>query len=133
MAMIRCPVCNQTYDVESIIIGQNVRCAVCNKTFVAMPQTIYVLQPPQPPVAHSTPKSKGAYIACAIFLGHLGFHDFYAELHLLGFIHLGLSFLSGIASAVTGESCPGAMIMSYIWAIVEIFAIKKDGKGIPLK
>ena len=133
MAMIRCPVCNQTYDVESIIIGQNVRCAVCNKTFVAMPQTIYVLQPQQPPVAHSTPKSRGAYIAWAIFLGHLGFHDFYAELHLLGFIHLGLCFLSGFASIVTGETCPGAMIMSYIWAIVELFVIKKDGKGISMK
>ena len=82
MPMIRCPVCNQTYDVESSLIGH---------------------------------------------------HDFYAEKHLLGFIHLGLSFLSGIASAVMRESCPEAMIVSYIWAIVEIFAIKKDGKGIPLK
>ena len=129
MPTIRCPVCNQTYDVESIIIGQNVRCAVCNKTFVAMPQTIYVLQPQQSCSAPSMPKRRAAYFAWGLFLGHLGFHDFYAELHLLGFIHLGLSFLSGIASAVTGESCPGAMIMSYIWALVEIFVIKKDGKG----
>ena len=133
MPTIRCPVCNQTYDVESNIIGQNVRCAVCKNSFVAMPQTIYVLQPQQSPVAQTAPKSRGAYIAWAIFLGHLGFHDFYAELHLLGFIHLGLSFLSGIASAVMGESCPGAMFLSYIWAIVEIVLIKKDGKGIPLK
>lgn len=132
MPMIRCPVCNQTYDVESSLIGQIVRCAVCNKSFVATPQTIYVLQQ-QPPVVQPAQRNRGAYIAWAFFLGHLGFHDFYAEKHLLGFIHLGLSFLSGIASAVMRESCPEAMIVSYIWAIVEIFAIKKDGKGIPLK
>ena len=133
MPTINCPNCNQKYDVESNIVGQEVRCAICNKTFIAMSPQIYILQPQQTPTAPSVAKNRAAYIAWGIFLGHIGFHDFYAELHLLGFIHLGLSFLSGIASAVMGESCPGAMIMSYIWAIVEIFAIQKDGKGIPLK
>ena len=93
----------------------------------------YILQPKQTQSVPSNPKRRVAYIAWAIFLGHLGFHDFYAEYYLFGFIHLGLSFLTGVASAVTGESCSETMIISYIWAIIEIFVIKKDEKGIPMK
>ena len=133
MPTINCPFCNQIYNVESSIIGQNVCCTICNKTFVAKPQTIYILQPKQTQTVPSNPKRRVAYIAWAIFLGHLGFHDFYAEYYLFGFIHLGLSFLTGVASAVTGESCSETMIISYIWAIIEIFVIKKDEKGIPMK
>lgn len=35
MPTIYCPVCKQSYDVESNIIGQKVCCAVCNQTFIA--------------------------------------------------------------------------------------------------
>ena len=133
MPTINCPKCNQMYEVESNIVGQEVRCAICNKTFIAMSPPIYILQPQQTPTAPSVPKNRAAYIAWGIFLGHIGFHDFYAELHLLGFIHLGLCFLSGFASIITGEKCPEAMIMSYIWAVVELFVIKKDGKGISMR
>lgn len=133
MPTINCPKCNQMYEVESSIIGQEVRCAICNETFIAMSQKKYILQPKRSPVAPSEPKRRSAYIAWGLFLGHLGFHDFYAELHLLGFIHLGLCFLSGFASFVTGEKCPGAMIMSYIWGIIELIVIKKDGKRISMK
>ena len=133
MPTINCPKCNQMYEVESSIIGQEVRCAICNETFIAIGEKIYVLQLQQSPTAPSVSKSKAAYIVWGLFLGHIGFHDFYAELHLLGFVHLGLCFLSAIASIVTGEKCPGALIMSYIWAVVELFVIRKDGKGISMK
>ena len=133
MPTINCPYCNQLYEVESDIVGQEVRCANCNETFIVMPRKVYVLQPQQTQAESSVPKSRKAYIAWGVFLGHLGFHDFYAELHLLGFVHLGLCFLSAIASIVTGEKCPGAMIMSYIWAVVELFVIRKDGKGISMR
>lgn len=133
MPTIHCPICNQIYDVEPNIIGQMVYCTVCNNKFIAMSQTIYVLQPQQPPAVPSAPKRRVAYIAWAIFFGHFGFHDFYAELHLLGFIHLGLSFLTAITTVASGESCPEAMILSYIWAIVEIFVIKKDKNGISMR
>ena len=133
MPTIICPYCNQTYEIESAVIGQKARCAFCNETFVAIPEMIYMLQPQQAQPVPSVPKSRIAYIVWGIFLGHLGFHDFYAELHLLGFIHLGLCFLSGFASIIAGESCPGAMIVSYIWTMVELFMVKKDGKGYLMK
>lgn len=133
MPIINCPNCNQMYDVNSSIIGQKVHCAICNETFIAMSPTIYILQTQQSSTASSVPKSRTVYIVWGLFFGHIGFHDFYAELHLLGFIHLGLCFLSGFASIIAGKSCPGAMIMSYIWALVEIFVIKKDGKGLSMK
>ena len=38
MPKINCPFCNQSYDVEPEIIGQNVQCVVCKEPFVALQQ-----------------------------------------------------------------------------------------------
>ena len=133
MPTMKCPYCNQIYEIDSVVIGQKVRCAICKETFVVVQEKIYVLQPQQAKTTPTESKRRAAYIAWGLFLGHLGFHDFYAELHLLGFIHLGLCFLSGFSSIVTGETCPEAMILSYILTIIELFIIKKDGKGLSMK
>ena len=58
MAMIRCPVCNQTYDVESIIIGHNVRCAVCNEPFIALESEIPIPQETTPVFVEPQPSSQ---------------------------------------------------------------------------
>ena len=36
MQKIKCPHCNQTYDVDSTLIGQKMRCSNCNEVFIAL-------------------------------------------------------------------------------------------------
>ena len=36
MSKIKCPYCNQTYDVDSALIGQKMRCSNCNEVFIAL-------------------------------------------------------------------------------------------------
>lgn len=77
--------------------------------------------PPSPSVAPvaTAPKSRIAFILLAIFLGHLGVHNFYAGNSKHGLIKLGLLVACGLG-----------LVVNPIWSIVEIFTVKKDASGV---
>jgi TM2 domain-containing membrane protein YozV len=73
---------------------------------------------PLPPGARS--KSRQVYVLLGIFLGIFGVHNFYA-----GRIQRAVSQL-----CLTVLTCFYGAVASWIWAIVEICVINKDGDGI---
>jgi len=72
------------------------------------------------PVYASTHKSRTSYIVLGIFLGALGVHNFYA----------------GYTGRAVGQLCLTVLtlgylgIVSWIWAIIEICTVEKDGTGL---
>ena len=69
------------------------------------------------------PKSRTAYIWLAFFFGGFGVHNFYAERTGMGIAQLLITLLSvGFLSFISG-----------LIALVEIFTVKVDGKGVPMK
>jgi TM2 domain-containing membrane protein YozV len=83
---------------------------------------------PADPAAHayaasvygSTHKSRTSYIVLGIFLGALGIHNFYA----------------GYTGRAVGQLCLTVLtlgylgIASWVWAIIEICIVEKDGAGL---
>lgn len=67
-----------------------------------------------------TAKSRGIYIILGLFLGWLGIHNFYAGRYAIGACQLVISLL------VIG------IVISFIWAIFELFIVKIDGAGDPM-
>lgn len=86
------------------------------------PQVPYV-QSVQPQVAYATKqKSRVTYILLAIILGIFGIHNFYAARVGSGIIQLLITVLS------SGE----AVALPILWLLIEIFVVKKDGRGHPV-
>ena len=71
--------------------------------------------PPQVPAGAQ--KSRTVYQILALLLGHLGIHNFYAGYVVRGIIQLLLCW--------TG--------ISAIWALIEVFVVSKDAKGVPMR
>jgi len=67
-----------------------------------------------------TSKSRQVYVLLGVFLGIFGVHNFYA-----GYIQRAVSQL-----CLTVLTCFYAALVSWIWAIVEICVINKDGDGV---
>ena len=66
-------------------------------------------------------KSRLVYILLAFFLGELGIHNFYAGHTQKAVIQLVITLLTG---------CFG-IVITLPWAIIEIFTVTKDGRGVP--
>ena len=69
-------------------------------------------------------KSRGVYIILGLFLGCLGIHNFYAGYHGRGAAQLVITLLLGwliIGLVITG-----------VWALIEICSVKYDAAGDPL-
>ena len=82
------------------------------------------------------PKSRMVYIILALFLGYIGIHNFYAGrflpglfqligVPLIGIILIVLTFLTGVAALLL---VPFAFF-AFLWPILEIVFVKKDGRG----
>ena len=76
------------------------------------------------PVAPATPpKSRSAYVLLAFFFGGLGIHNFYAGRTGMAIAQLLITLLSaGFLAGISG-----------LIALFEIFTVKVDGKGVPMK
>lgn len=85
------------------------------------------------PTAPAVPKSRILYQLLAFFLGGLGVHNFYAGRIVIGAIQLGITVIGGCISLIIFGSPGVAVLPVFVWVIVEIFAVKKDGRGIPMK
>lgn len=111
----KCPYCGAACP-------QNAYTPAPAPTPVAGVQPQVIIQNAQPQVVYATgQKSRVTYILLAVFLGCLGIHNFYAG-------RTG----SGIAQLlITAVSLGGAAPLAGIWALIEIFVVKKDGKNVP--
>lgn len=93
-------------------------------TTMANPEAQVAAQPlPSPESAYALPrppKSRTTFILLGVFLGMLGVHNFYA----------------GYTGRAVGQLCLSVLtagwlaVVSWIWAIVEICVVDKDGVGI---
>lgn len=82
-------------------------------------QTVVVVQQGPAPV----PKSRTVYVILAFFFGGLGIHNFYAGRTGCGIAQLLISLLScGFLSGIV-----------WIWVLIEMFVVTRDGKGVPMR
>jgi len=84
-------------------------------------------QESEPPVACSD-KSRRTYQCLALFLGAVGAHNFYAGRVKIAIAQLCLTLFQAVMCEIRGKNF---FAIAAIWAIVEIFTVKKDGKGLP--
>ena len=93
--------------------------------------------PPQgqyapPPQGQVKAKKRIVYQLLALLFGQLGIHNFYAGRIVIAVIQLVITIVGNIiAIAVWDKS--GGVGPVLIWALIEIFVVKKDGRGIPMK
>ena len=81
------------------------------------------------PQAVST-KKRWVYVVLALIFGQLGIHNFYAGRTGIAVAQLIITIVGNIAAISLGAS--GGVGPVIIWALIEIFAVKKDGKGLPM-
>jgi TM2 domain-containing membrane protein YozV len=74
----------------------------------------------QPAAYQRSHKSRTAYIVLGIFLGALGVHNFYA-----GYVGRGVGQL-----CLTVLTLGYLGIISWVWAIIEVCVVEKDGSGL---
>ncbi len=77
-------------------------------------------------LANSDQKSASIYALLGLLFGGLGIHNFYAGYWKRAFSQLILSFLGVFTSGIINFGV-------YIWILVEIFRVRKDAKGVPMK
>lgn len=131
---IKCPFC------DGIIDAALSNCPHCRAAVTKMrqpsqrkpqPQSFQPIQnnpagaphgiPPQNIVLPPAQKSRTVYIVLALFFGCLGVHNFYAGRNGEGVAQLLLSVLTlGVGTILTGP-----------WALINIFTVKTDCKGVP--
>jgi TM2 domain-containing membrane protein YozV len=71
-------------------------------------------------------KSRTTYVLLGIFLGALGIHNFYAGFMGRAVAQLLITILIGLIGWLIIP-----LIVVYIWAIVEVCPVSRDGRGVP--
>ena len=129
---MNCPYCNAPLPDGAV------KCPGCGSPAPQTPPQGQYAPPPQgqyaPPPApvNAKPKSRILYQVLALFLGQLGIHNFYAGRTVIACIQLAITIIGNII-AIAVLDASGGVGPVIIWAIIEIFAVKKDGRGIPMK
>jgi TM2 domain-containing membrane protein YozV len=74
---------------------------------------------------HTNPNAKDrvAYVLLAVFLGHLGIHNFFA----------GYTSRAVIQLVITIVTCGFGALVTWIWAIIEAITVTKDANGVDFK
>ena len=78
---------------------------------------------PMPVQGNHNAKDRVAYILLAVFIGHLGIHNFFAGYTSRGVIQL----------VITIVTCGIGGIATWIWAIIEAITVTKDANGVDFK
>ncbi len=78
---------------------------------------------PMPVQGNQIAKDRVAYILLAVFIGHLGIHNFFAGYTSRGVIQL----------VITIVTCGIGGIATWIWAIIEAITVTKDANGVDFK
>ncbi|MDA3872455.1 MAG: NINE protein [Kiritimatiellae bacterium] len=155
--IIYCPHCGIDYEVSSEDIGGSANCEACGNDFIIRkvapaksPKQITVKPkaplgtpgnpmpkiktPYQQPMTHprsdqsvqyiAAQKSRGVYIILALLLGLIGIHNFYAGRYGAGAFQLLLTIFLGWTIIVP--------VFVFFWILIEMFAVKTDGKNRPM-
>jgi TM2 domain-containing membrane protein YozV len=69
-------------------------------------------------------KTRTVYIILALVVGFFGIHNFYAGRSRTGIIQL-------LITAILGWAAIG-LVITFIWALVDIVTVTTDGEGVPL-
>lgn len=76
-------------------------------------------------------KSRVVYIILAFFFGALGIHNFYAHRTGCAIAQLLITLLLGWINFLTFFIFPG-IVPLFIWVVIEMIAVSKDGFGRPM-
>jgi TM2 domain-containing membrane protein YozV len=81
--------------------------------------------PTFPAAGYANPNAKDrvAYVLLAVFLGHLGIHNFFA----------GYTSRAVIQLVITIVTCGIGALVTWIWAIIEAITVTKDAQGVDFK
>ena len=120
--------------------------------YYGAPQQPYAgYRAPQPPGYYGAPgyaqpygysqKNRTAYMLLCFFLGGLGIQDFYAGRNMEGAIHLFVFIFAVVLGAIGGGIGILAVVVVGVvlnlangfWALVQLFAVRNDGNGIPMR
>lgn len=121
-----CPVCHTPLDLDAMY------CSACNSSLTARHLSPLKYKPtgPAPNMQQSysqdrqvikAAKSRGVYIILALFFGLLGIHNFYAGRFLRGALQF-------IITAALGWFVVG-IVITFIWALIDMFTVTTDGAG----
>lgn len=77
-------------------------------------------------------RNRGVYIILGLLFGGMGLHNFYAGHKVRGAVKLGI-FLMAFAVDASLRFYTGfaivALALFWLWSLIEIITVKKDGSG----
>ena len=101
-------------------------CGHCNQENpVKISAVIESSQEASAPLVVKIPKSRSIYIVLGLLFGCLGVHNIYAKRNNVGAVQL-IFFLMFFWTLIV----PAILI---VWSVIEIFRVKVDGNGIPMR
>ena len=115
----RCPSCGAPIRYAKDCINSSAEKSSMQKNVYASTNEVSVH--PLDPYLYVNKKSRTIYVVLAIFLGHIGVHNFYA-----GYIGRGVAQL-----LITILTFGFLFWISWIWAIIEACAETHDGRSVP--
>lgn len=132
MGLIDCPACANPVSEQAFACpkcGQpisGVKAARSSAAYVpaASPAALTRTMKAEVENAGRVRKNRGIYVILGLFLGTLGIHNFYAGRFLWGAVQLVYTLLLGWMILT--------LIPIWIWNLLEIFMISKDGHGVPM-
>lgn len=121
--------CSQCGSSNASAASFCTRCGSPNPLEALQPQQMYYGAPNMAAqggyqMAPYVPKSRVAYIVLGIFLGTLGIHNFYAGRNSSGVAQLLITLLTFWLVI--------PVIAVWIWNIIELVTVDKDGRGVPM-
>jgi len=116
MALIQCPECKKE------ISDRAETCPSCGCPLAKKAASEKIMPPlPQSVAVVTTTKSRGIYIILGLLLGLLGIHNFYAGYYGRGACQL-------IITLTLGWLIVG-LVITGIWALIEIITVVEDANG----
>jgi TM2 domain-containing membrane protein YozV len=88
-----------------------------------------------PPPTATVRRSRAVYIILGLVFGGLGFHNFYSGHKAAGAIKVGVFLIAFALDAVTGFYTGFfflALLVFYLWSLVEVITVKSDADGTPM-
>lgn len=147
MALVPCRECGREISTEALACPQcgapkaashpaaqgETRCRQCHRLVAPDAEVCPTCETPWPAAPAAAPtappgvlivqarKSRGLFIVLGLFLGCLGFHNFYAGYYAKGAIQL-------VVTLVLGWVIVG-LVITAVWALIEIIVVTTDAQG----